>query len=214
MTGWLISRGYLRALTLLAVVVVTSSFSSSQARAQTAPASPPAPQTTAAELASLKKQNQNLQIAVDALTMRLAAVEKSNFSNALDIIVFQHATISIAPTDLGKYARLDSAYGVFLISLENVTPYLEGYRLSLDIGNMTSASFIGFSLDASWNASFDAKTDYNKWQAAEKKQTFSFPTSLLPAAWNRIELILPNTDAAHFGYLQLAITTNTVSLKR
>ena len=45
--------------------------------------------------------------------------------------------VSLDPTSLGKYMRLDVKNGFLLVSLRSVEPYLTGIKAVLDVGKGT-----------------------------------------------------------------------------
>lgn len=54
------------------------------------------------------------------------------------------------PSTLGDFGLLRTDVGTFLISIDDVEPYLEGYKLKLKIGNITSATYGQFKLSIEW----------------------------------------------------------------
>ena len=113
-----------------------------------------------------------------------------------------------------EFQRLDnsSETGSFLISVQDTTPYLDGYRVRLDIGNPWSATYRGFTISIEWNSAIKENTDTTKWFESMKRKGIPFTDSLNSGSWNKVELLLPATTAEQLGYCSISIKTNTISL--
>jgi hypothetical protein len=103
-----------------------------------------------------------------------------------------------------------------LVSLDEVVPYLDGYRVILNVGNPLGATYVGFNVKVRWGPRYDwSKFDavaYEKWEKSVQNKEVSFTDSLKPMAWNKVEIILAATKSDEFGFLEISIDTNTVSL--
>lgn len=198
-------------LTLIAsALVVAAPHRQTTARPQQAP-----PIAGTGEIANLRKQIADLSKRLDGYEELLNGVAETSSDGYLKAIELRHETATLSPTSLAKYSRVDSDQASFLISLDNVVPYLEGFRLTVNVGNLSAADFPGFTLRAEWGPKFDRTRETAAlWLAKKRKDTFTFTSTLRSGAWNRVEVILPNTDSAHFDYLTLGISTNTVALNR
>jgi hypothetical protein len=73
------------------------------------------------------------------------------------------------------YDKVDTTVGPLLVRLENVEPTVDGFRLTLGIGNVQSAAFEGFDLSLQW---------------AEGNKRQSFSETLLPGRWTVVQAIL------------------------
>jgi hypothetical protein len=114
------------------------------------------------------------------------------------------------------FGRVDTENGFFLVSCQDVRPYLDGHKVTLHIGNPLGVRFVGFKITARWGPRYaGAENDYEsyaKWMAGLKARDFSFPDALEPGRWNEVELVLTQTGPRHVGYIQLSLDTNTVAM--
>jgi hypothetical protein len=173
-------------------------------------AKPPDP-VTHAEVEELKKQ-------IVALTRELSDLEEDK--KASDSVMYQvwadvsnlkKASAVLDPASPNEYIRIESDVGPLLVSLKNVEPYLDGYKVQLTVGNPLSLTFKGFELAATWAPRLSG-TDYAGWLKKQKKKTFSLTQDLLSGRWNAVTLILSETKAEEVGYLEVSSTINTISL--
>ena len=160
------------------------------------------------------------------LTYKINMLEKEVESNAdaifgLEIRDTMNETIVLDSSTKG-YNRIDTEYGYFLISLEEIKPYLDGYKLILDIGNPSTILFKGFKLNAKWGKAYnksdwiDGKDNenlspYGRYSKSLKVKSESFTKELKPGYWNRAELIISPAKANELGYLELSMETGAVS---
>ena len=127
-------------------------------------------------------------------------------------------TVEIDPAVPNQYLRLDSTSGFFVVSLKDITPYLDGFRVTLEVGNLTSARYVGFKLNATWGPRFDyskySAEAYQKWESQKQTNSFPYTDPIVTATWNKVDLILPSTSSSQLGFINVSIDTNIVSLGR
>ena len=77
---------------------------------------------------------------------------------------------------LQGFQRLDTELGPFLVSVEGIIPYLNGHKLSLNIGNPSMSEFNGFTLKAKWGETFKPKGEvtYADWEESLKSKEEKF----------------------------------------
>jgi hypothetical protein len=184
---------------------------------QTATGNPPSHQQAEQ---TYQKQIEQLENQIVTLRERVKASESaaSNLETRvlkLELAQSNHESIEVDLTSR-QYQRLDTETGTFLISVEDVSPYLDGYRVTLSIGNPSYATYKGFDLHAKWSGAYDwtkySEASFKQWEASIREKSDSFPDSLDPGKWNKVDLLLPSTPASQLGYLQLSMVTNTISL--
>ncbi len=134
----------------------------------------------------------------------------------------QYNSVSFDPTGQKNFQRLDTNNGTFLIILDNVTPYLDGLRVTLSIGNPSAATYSGLKLNVSWGKRFpvyeENKLDeYMKnsaiANASTKQKEISLTDSLQPGSWNKVTFNISPASAKEFGRLEVTLTTDQVVLR-
>lgn len=125
----------------------------------------------------------------------------------------RYQTAIFDPADKG-YSRVDTSGGTFLVSVDDAKPFLDGYKLTLKIGNIQSIGYRGYTLKTSWGMKWDSsgKQDYQQWRASLKTKEFKLTEHLAPGTWNRVELALAPAKAAEIGYVEIQMATDVVSM--
>jgi len=126
----------------------------------------------------------------------------------------QYNSATFDPGASEGYNRINSSSGFFIIILEKVEPYLDGVRVHVRIGNLMFATYKGFKLKAKWGERFDSIDDYNEWKSSLKEKEISFTENLQAGRWNNVNFVLSPVVPKEFGYLELSIETDTVSLSK
>jgi hypothetical protein len=112
----------------------------------------------------------------------------------------------------GTYSRVNTAVGPMLLSIGKIEPYLDGFKVQVQIGNVLSVAFSGFELETMWGPRFKPAdtSDYLKWANSQQKKTLSLTEVLLPNRWTKVDVMLPSTEAKDFGHLQLKINISKI----
>lgn len=167
--------------------------------------------------ARLKKvaEIDSLKDSVASLEREVKALESSGL--ALQEQVEEHNSAIFDPASSRGYHRLDTTTGMFLLSIQSVAPYLDGYRVTCNFGNPSSATFKGFKLRAKWGPRSpmrqnDHKMTYSQWQAALQEKELSLTETLRAGWWNPVSFVLSPAKPDEFGYLELSMETGEVSL--
>jgi len=163
----------------------------------------------------MKQQSEKLELAsvrIDQLTRRLtrleiqAGIERGRYKSAV-----------LDPGERG-FSRLDTSVGSFAISLQNVTSYADGVRVRLNVGNLTTATVNGGTFLVKWGPrepsteAPDYATKFGEWSKSLREKTIDFQEDLRSGSWNSVTLTLSGLPPVQFGYLELSMETNKISL--
>lgn len=164
--------------------------------------------------------------AADAMTARIVALEKQiatlqSSNSFLSYLVTQkrnkYDSIQLDPSD-HNFQQLDGSVSTFLVILEDASPYLNGYRMKLSIGNPSNATFSNVSLKIRWGNAYDFKSydkdKYEKWQNSIKEKEITLTDDLKPGAWNTVTVDLVPCAASETGFLELSMKTPSVVLHK
>jgi hypothetical protein len=123
---------------------------------------------------------------------------------------------SFAELDTSKetYQQVKSNNATFLMTFVKAEPYLNGYKVTLSIGNLTTATFNSFDLKLKWGAKEPEYSDkWIDWWHGLKTKEQHFTDDLVPGRWNRVEVALVPASANELGFLQVSIETNALTLR-
>jgi outer membrane murein-binding lipoprotein Lpp len=158
-------------------------------------------------------QTSALQSRVKILESRVTTLQSS--VSQLQVSAENFKTATFDPAQPSIYERIDTKGGTFLVVLENATPYVDGFRVTCKFGNISSAIYHGFTLKVTWGPRFDAKTaDWRTWHSSLRETDIPLTNSLQPGAWNSVSFVIAPAKAEEFGYLELGLEANLVSLRR
>lgn len=125
------------------------------------------------------------------------------------------------PAD-SSFQRIDApdGFGSFAVSIDDVRPFGDGVKVTLNLGNLSTASFLGVELDirygvrepASDTPDFFAR--YGEWIAAQKSKKETLTKELTSGNWNPVTVALPDIASDSFGYLEVSLKTRQISLSK
>lgn len=132
-----------------------------------------------------------------------------------------YQTATFDPGDAKGYQRIDANVGTFLMTLDNVEPYLDGQKITLLIGNPNNMNFSGFKMKVKWGLRMpdlknppggDFNSAWDAYQKSTKEKELSFTEALRPGMWNKVKLTISPAPAAEFGRFEVSMRTDQVSL--
>lgn len=179
-----------------------------QGSAPGAPARINLPATDAKENQSVAEHVFKLETQVSSLlaTASKTAAEVSVLRTRLEGLTSGSATVS---TERDEYGIARTPFGPFTVISRAVTPYLDGFRITLAIGNLTAATFQGAKLKVSWGPPFDS-TNFVK---DRKERGFDVTTIFSPGAYAIVVVALTPASANEIKEIDVGITLNQMSLR-
>jgi hypothetical protein len=120
-----------------------------------------------------------------------------------------HRSIVLDPSSR-VFQRLDSDGGYFLVSIQSITPYLNGYKVMLNVGNPLAADFRDATFSAKWAKDLDSSPEAPA--PVVHHQDFQVATPLRSGKWNTVELDLIPAAPDELGILTLSVAAKTVGL--
>lgn len=193
--------------------------------AQSTKATSPAP---TAHSADLQRQIDSLKKKIGELDAELAIL-KGDSEAAGDIATLKGELDVVGDILNGKqdkndevllhpssrdFQRLDTNLGSFLVSIKDVSPYLNGYKIILNIGNPSAADFADATIHLKWGKPYNAKLSMDVWENSLRSQDTKLTTNLSSATWNTVEIILAPASPDELQYLRLSMDTPSVILRK
>lgn len=175
--------------------------------------------TTSEDIKQIRKAVEEMNSKISKLDDRVS--ELDGRADIAELVQKQGKTAAFDPSEpKSGFSKIESSTGYFLVSLENVQPYLDGQRVTLQIGNPLSVTYSGFKIKAIWSARLPtfgvADPEFSKkrkaWRDSKRQKEIALTQDLRPGTWNRISFVVAPAKAEEFGYLEIGIETNQVKL--
>ena len=189
-------------------------------------AMPTVPQTKVQRKTSSPLSNKSTKATEDAVNEKIADLEKrinklegtlSYYKFLIDNKQERSDTIQLDPSE-HTFQRLDSDTSYFLVIIDDANPYLNGYRLKLRIGNLSSATFAHVALTIKWAKAYEYKNftsdSYNLWEKSVHEKETTLSANLEPGSWNSVVIDLIPCAPDEMGYLEASIKSPSVILYR
>lgn len=150
------------------------------------------------KISEVEHQINQLQNEVNQLSSNVSKINK-NFA------VF-------TPASKG-YTTVYANVGYFVVSLDSLKKYANGYRATFSIGNPNLITFNGITLHIQWGEAPSSRyKNYYDWINSFKSEKIEINKPLLPGIWNKITVVLSPATPNETGVISLSITTNQILL--
>lgn len=118
-------------------------------------------------------------------------------------------------TDSGGYGVAKTKQGIFLVTIQKLDPYLDGYRATLNIGNPHSLTMHGGDFQISWGLPWNTKgKTFDEIKASRRSKDFSIVKDFPPGAYTAVEVALTPARPEEVKDIFVEITWNRISLRR
>lgn len=156
-------------------------------------------------------QVQNLDD-IQALKNKINYLEDEVGEIHANLVKSDRSTAYFSP-ESQDFLRLDSNLSSFFVSIKNVKPYADGFKLTLNLGNPNFASFQNVTLNITWGPRITK--DVTFLEAEKRKQTreVKIGRTILPASWNQTEVTIGPATKEDIGSISISIDTPSVALK-
>ena len=133
----------------------------------------------------------------------------------------KYSSATFDPTGGKAYQRVDTSSGTLLVALIDVKPHLDGVKVKIQLGNIQSAYYNGFSISSDYSKRYPKiikdqpeknKKNREEYESSKRTKEEDFTQVLKPGSWNTIEISLPDINPTDFGSLEVKIRLSTVRL--
>jgi hypothetical protein len=168
------------------------------------------------ENADLNKKMTDLTSKVTALETTLFKVEDSQRklnqrATDLEFRLDQYQAVNLDESEKG-YQRLETESGFFLVKIQGHQPFLDGYKLFIEVLNPNAVSYSGVTLSIKWGHAFDpSRLSESVWATSLREKETKLPTPLSPGSRTPIEIILPRTTNEELGFISVSMQTEGVT---
>lgn len=138
------------------------------------------------KLSSLNKEVKNLKKKNDEQSTLLGFV--IGRINRLDQ---KSATV---PTDSKEYDIAKTPYGSFLVIVDRVDPYLDGFKVKMRVGNLSDATFTSGKMTILWGE-----------LGFEHEKSMQLAADVLPGRYTQVEAVLTPSKASEIKELHVSL---------
>ena len=165
----------------------------------TEPAAPtvaPGPPTSEPEVAA--DEFRKLRGEVFLLKHRVATLEDGT------------ATVS---TEEEGFDVAKTKFGPFTVSSRGATPYLDGYKVRVRIGNLTNANFTNAKLKLGWGPPFEAGKDFEAWSKSQRSKEVGLTTKLMSGSFTDVDVVLTPAKPEDIKSFTVGFELNQLELR-
>ena len=155
-----------------------------------------------------------LQHEVEALDARVDLLESSVREDEIRI-PWPNKSAIFDPTE-SLFQRVDTEDGAFsfLVSIHDIHPFGDGVKVTIHLGNTSTATFNGVKLTIKYGKRRPPEVGkWAKWQEERRTKVVDELHNVLPGHWNPITVALPAIASQDFGYLELSIDAKLLSMQ-
>lgn len=142
---------------------------------------------------------------------QLAAIQTQIDKINSTIYMLKDEEAIFTPSSEG-YSTLRSNVGYFVVSLEKLTKYANGYKATFLIGNPSLTTFNGAKVTVKWGRALSKDDNFGNWYNSLKTETININNSLLPGVWNKVNIVLSPAESKDTGFISISLKTSTVYL--
>ena len=161
------------------------------------------------------------------LEQRLDAAEKKLETVEQDVSILKtradstdETLIQLTPDTAAEFApdqkgftAIHTSYGVFLVSVSDIKPYANGYKVVLNFGNPLNVDFDGAEIQVQWGPKRKQGIKYSEYLQQLRTSKQSVLKRLRGGSWNPVEVVLAPASQTDIERIVVqSITTNKVLL--
>jgi hypothetical protein len=114
------------------------------------------------------------------------------------------------------FSMVRTEYGAFSVAIDDVVPFLDGYKIKLRVGNLLNATFSDLEITADWSDScFDADGSVEDFEpcAEKSRKMIELADDLEPGTTTKIEIAFEKMSAEQLAALRIGLDAGTMALK-
>jgi hypothetical protein len=142
----------------------------------------------------LEARVKTLEDASSSTTVRLQSLEIDKMLRGFDEIAF------LRPSDQG-YSTIKIDLGLMTVRLTDVKPYANGSRVTLQFGNISSATIEGLKAKVDWGRVNDEGVAVAE---GEKTSEITFEKKFMGSSWTSVPIMLEGIPPAELGYVRVS----------
>lgn len=153
----------------------------------------------------------------EALNRAMAEVENDKLEKRLSALELEVASLETGSawvsTENGMYDIARTKFGPFAVSSKGVTPYLDGFKVKLEIGNLTTATFQGVKLNLVWGLPPSGGVQGGP-PPGMKNRDYDLTMVLRPGYFNTAEVVVAPAKPEEVKHILVGMELNELSLRQ
>ncbi len=129
--------------------------------------------------------------------------------------------VKLDPTHQKSYQKVECNNGPLMVSVDSMESYLDGYKITLQIGNPSYMTYSGFQVTTLWGSDWQTFVGTNqftqelsaKWQSLQHSNTVSLTDTLLPGKWNYVRIIVAPARPDEIRNLKMSLSSSLISFQ-
>lgn len=143
------------------------------------------------------------------LEKRIKELANGRFRSDLRLNELENGSASVS-TETRKYGILRNQHGNFTVLANDPRPFLDGYKVRLEIGNFTSVQFNGGKIHVWWSRPYDKKVPDQDMEFRDK--VFDVTNVFRSGAYTAVDVALTPAKADSVKSLLVGLEFDNVSL--
>ena len=158
----------------------------------------------------LKAQLDKSEQKTAELQERIEKIEKSVNENQknyeFDKILNKISKLAFLTPGTDGYSTIDFDLGTLTVSLNDIKPYANGSKITLEFGNPLATTINGLNMTIDWGKVDEKGNAINE---NAKSKNITLKESLLPAKWTRVTIVLDSVPPSDLGFVRLTDVHHT-----
>jgi len=158
---------------------------------------------------------ETLQRRIADLETQIEMLRNGQKADSENIRKLTHASAFLDTSSPKGFERVDTEVGPLLISLGQISPDRDGFKVKVNIGISLAGVVNGLVLNARWGPHRPKGdgADLETWLNSSKVKTFSIRNTLYPGKWNHVSIVIPESDPSRFESIEISIHVDAVTLQ-
>ncbi|HLP76964.1 MAG TPA: hypothetical protein VK327_08600 [Candidatus Paceibacterota bacterium] len=171
-------------------------------------------------LVSCSPKSENIASVPPPENHSISSGEYSNLESRVsslewDNMVREQTWVDLDLTSKG-YQRVDTPLMPLLVSAKDVTPYLDGYKVKIQIGNPYNMVFQGVKVSYKWGVSYKFSNgkivNHTEYQNSQKTKSCDLTETFYSGYWTEVELTVTPATSEEIQNLRISIVPSQISL--
>ncbi|MFA5088248.1 MAG: hypothetical protein WC552_04360 [Candidatus Omnitrophota bacterium] len=112
------------------------------------------------------------------------------------------------------YRKVETNSGAFLVSVNNVRPIQDGYRIAFHVGNPNFASYQGIKLKLCWGKKWDPDSaqSYEEWRKTLVSAEYFYNGKLREGTWTEINIDISPVVTKQLEHIECSLDVDSIQL--